>query len=219
MEIEYLIRRADGALRWMRCVSRVVCNSDGLPSRILGVTLDVTEQKLREFDLVRDASRDSLTGLGNRRAFETYLAGAVAHAERSGRTLSLLLLDLDRFKPVNDRFGHAVGDQVLVEAAARIKSAIRPYDMAARLGGDEFVVVAQDADPAGALALATRIRDLFSAQFPTEIGRVPVGVSIGIAQHRCGGTTDHLLREADANLYAMKRTRGPAGGKHDNRAA
>lgn len=213
MEIEYRIRRTDGEVRWMRCVSRAVCDPDGTPSRILGVTLDVTGQKLREFDLMRDASRDSLTGLGNRRAFESYLSSAFAHADRTGHALTLMLLDLDRFKPVNDRFGHAVGDQVLVEAAARIKSAIRPYDMAARLGGDEFVVVAQDLDSEDAIAMATRIRDLFSAQFPTEIGRVPVGVSVGIAQHEKGGTIDQILREADANLYVMKRSRGPRGMK------
>lgn len=202
---EYRIRQASGAVRWMRCSSRLMRDESGAPLRILGVTLDITDQKLRELDLIRDASRDSLTGLANRRACDEHLERAVAKASRNEERIAVLALDLDGFKPVNDCFGHAIGDQVLVEAARRIRRALRPYDLASRIGGDEFVILAEGLDAPEAHAVMDRIQAEFVPAFDTEAGPIAVGVSIGMAHYGAGATAASILREADANLYEAKR--------------
>lgn len=204
---EYRIRRGDGTLRWMRCHMRLLRDDSGRPLRVLGVTLDITEQKCRELDLMREAARDSLTGLANRRGFDAHLSRVVAKAERTGQHVSLIVLDLDRFKPVNDRYGHAIGDQVLIEISKRIQFVLRPYDMAARLGGDEFVLVIEGLDERRTAAIAGRIGHAFETPFETEAGPISVGVSLGVATHHRGASPGALLREADSNLYAMKRER------------
>lgn len=151
----------------------------------------------------RAAATDPLTGLPNRRSFDEQLAGALARAERSGRPLTLLALDLDGFKGVNDRHGHAAGDRLLVEVGAAWSEALRGGDLLARSGGDEFVILLPDADDATARRVAGRLR----ACTPP-----PVGVSIGVAVAGPGESAEELLRRADAELYRQKdeRPRAPA---------
>ncbi len=159
--------------------------------------------------LVHRATHDALTGLANRWLLEEKLRDAVARAERRGRAGGLVLVDLDGFKAVNDRFGHDLGDLVLETVAARLRRGLRRSDTVARLGGDEFAVVVEEVDTADRLAVvAAKVRRLVEA--PVEIdGRViRVGASCGTAlfpDH--GRELGELVRRADAGLYAEKRRR------------
>lgn len=153
------------------------------------------------------AEQDALTGLANRYDFERVLALAVARGQRDGSRMAVLLLDVDNFKTVNDTFGHAVGDQLLVEVARRLRSVVRDSDMLARLGGDEFVILAQDMErDEQATLLAKRIVACFAE--PMVFGEVQwtVTTSIGIAVF--GDYTDNpsdLMRCADIAMYRAKQ--------------
>lgn len=154
------------------------------------------------------ASHDPLTGLPNRRLFDHRLAAALARPRAGRRDLALLYLDLDGFKPVNDRFGHEAGDELLREAARRLRALTRAGDVPARVGGDEFVVLqAGGAQPAGAARLAEALLDALRRPIRLGAAEARVGASIGVAL----ATPDvdsprELIRRADAALYAAKRT-------------
>lgn len=160
-----------------------------------------------DWDRLRaEAVRDALTGLPNRRALEEALARALAAAAREGAPLAALVLDLDRFKDVNDRHGHAAGDAVLRVAAARARGALRGADLLARIGGEELAAVLPGADLAAALEAAERIRAAVAAG-PVEFAgaAIPVTVSIGAAAWAPGEDGAALLARADARLYEAKR--------------
>ncbi|MFI5179975.1 MAG: GGDEF domain-containing protein [Thermoanaerobaculia bacterium] len=153
------------------------------------------------------ATTDPLTGLANRAAFLERARLEIQRAERSGRPLAVVLLDLDRFKSVNDRFGHPAGDRVLTRAASAISQTIRGIDLAARWGGEEFAVLLVEADESTAGAVVERIREAVSALAPPRVP-VPVTVSAGIAVHHGlfeRSQVEGLLRRADAALYAAKK--------------
>jgi diguanylate cyclase (GGDEF)-like protein len=153
------------------------------------------------------ARHDALTGLPNRRAFAEDLLLETTHARNGETAFAILLIDLDRFKPVNDTHGHLVGDQVLCEVARRLCCVIRAGDSVARLGGDEFVVVMRGDDERGAAGqLAERTIETLTQPITVAGATVELGASIGIA--RCptdATTTEFLLRAADLAMYAAKR--------------
>jgi two-component system cell cycle response regulator len=156
----------------------------------------------------RVALVDALTDLGNRRALENELERAWARLQRGGKSLALLVIDIDRFKQVNDVHGHAAGDEVLKTIGATLSGAIRKVDQAFRLGGEEFVVLAPEADIMGAIGVAERIRQAV-AQSVTTIQSGPtltVTVSIGlsVAPDAASGTPKGLLEAADRALYDAK---------------
>jgi diguanylate cyclase (GGDEF)-like protein len=157
----------------------------------------------------RTAQTDSLTGLYNRRALTEQLTRAAARARRHDEPLSVLMIDLDRFKQTNDSFGHEAGDQVLCTVADCLREALRADDIYGRWGGDEFLVALPVTDEAGASVSAGRLRDAAAAVDLASIG-LPDGValSIGVA---CGTHTSpiELIREADLALYRAKAARGP----------
>ena len=152
------------------------------------------------------ALRDALTGLANRMALCQHLEHAWLRAERRHEMLALILLDLDGFKPVNDRYGHQAGDQLLAEVARRLQAGARAADLVARLGGDEFVVVCEAMGSAEqAEALAARLLERLAQPFRLSGGEVCIGASIGIGFARPPqGSSDELLRDADAAMYAAK---------------
>ncbi|WP_457795798.1 PleD family two-component system response regulator [Methylocystis sp. S23] len=151
---------------------------------------------------------DALTGLNNRRFLETHLANALDQAAHKGRPLSLMILDIDHFKSVNDTYGHDAGDEVLKTFAQRIKRVLRGADLVCRLGGEEFVVVMPDTPLTIAERVAERVRAAVEGEkFPidTKATRtIPVTTSIGLAERGTDANADALLRRADKALYASK---------------
>jgi diguanylate cyclase (GGDEF)-like protein len=204
-EFDHRVRHPNGDELWLHTRGTAIRDDDGAPIRLHGTVIDKTPAKLAEQraqqqskDLAQLASHDSLTGLANRSLLHDRLGHALA---RRGQTLSVLLLDLDDFKTVNDTSGHAAGDRLLVDVAARLLRTARGGDTVARLGGDEFAVVVEQGD---AWQLAERILDVLAV--PVLIGGrqvVPVA-SIGIAT--ADGTTDVdlLLQQADVAMYEAK---------------
>lgn len=170
-------------------------------------TLRRVEHTLR---LVEEAETDDLTGIGNRRRASRALAQAIARAQRTGEDVAVLLIDLDRFKRVNDTHGHDVGDRVLRAFGAVVASSIRAYDIAARWGGEEFLVVCPATDVDGARALARRLLTVAPDACATLSGVERQTVSIGIATTTAGEAGESgLVRAADEALYLAK-----AGGRN-----
>ena len=169
------------------------------------VVRDVTRQRQLEQDLQRQALHDALTGLPNRALLADRLGHALARAERTGRPVAVLVLDLDGFKVVNDAAGHAVGDLLLVEASARLVASVRPGDTVARSGGDEFVLLCEDTDAAGALEVADRVHAAFARPMELEGHRLYVTGSIGVALSP-PLEAETLLRSADVAMYDAKST-------------
>lgn len=167
--------------------------------------IDSIEDSFRE-RLISAAIRDGLTGVFNRRCFEERLVSECASARRHQRSLSLLLLDVDGFKQVNDQHGHLCGDTVLQGVAGILQSAVRLEDMVFRYGGEEFAVLLRETDLPGALRLAERLRrDVNRASFDAPKGPLQVSVSIGAAVLRAGRSDTDLLALADEALLRAKR--------------
>lgn len=151
------------------------------------------------------ATLDPLTGIANRRFFEERCETVFARMPPCD--LSVVLIDLDKFKYVNDNYGHLVGDDVLKAVVERCRSAVRDSDMVARLAGDEFVVLLPVTEPGEAIRVATRIRDaVASAPLATRKGPVPVTVSVGVANRRAAdGSITDLIERADKAMYRSKQ--------------
>jgi diguanylate cyclase (GGDEF)-like protein len=176
--------------------------SDG--GQVLTFT-DITARTAAEEMLGAAASHDQLTGLTNRHGFNATREAILAMARRDNTELAVLGLDLDRFKAVNDTFGHAAGDQLLVLVAHRIREVVRATDVAARLGGDEFAILLPNTNLAAAEGVARRLLDAIRLPCPIGGQIVRIGVSIGIAVYPADGdTADELLRNADAALFKAK---------------
>jgi diguanylate cyclase (GGDEF)-like protein/PAS domain S-box-containing protein len=170
---------------------------------------DVTERRRAEEQLAHLASHDALTGLPNRVRFRERLEAALARCAAGGRAVALLCVDLDHFKAVNDTLGHAAGDALLCQVAARLRGCVREGDLVARLGGDEFAVLQEEVRrPADAAALARRIVRTLSMPYDLEGRPALVGASVGIAlalaAPAAGRQAEDLLREADVALYRAK---------------
>jgi diguanylate cyclase (GGDEF)-like protein len=172
------------------------------------------ENAVNRARLIRSGLTDFLTGWHNRRYLNVRLKEELARAQRQGAGLTCLLIDLDRFKQINDKHGHLVGDMALREAAHRVDAQIRGADAAARFGGDEFVVLAPGVTPAQAAALAERIR-LAVSDSPLELSahvKLNMTVSIGVAgivltrtENDLKSAAERLLADADAALYRAKQ--------------
>ena len=164
-----------------------------------------------EQQLADRALRDPLTGLPNRAVFLDRLDLALARAGRMGLSVAVLACDLDRFRSVNESFGHSAGDRLLAAVAGRLESGLRPGDTVARMGGDEFAVLGEDLDGAGEAAeIARRVQETFASPFPLDRNDVWVTASTGVALAVGGGDPDILLREANA---AQERARGRGRGR------
>ncbi|MGQ0823545.1 MAG: putative bifunctional diguanylate cyclase/phosphodiesterase [Actinomycetota bacterium] len=160
-------------------------------------------------ELAHRAAHDELTGLANRPLLADRLQHALNRAQRGGGTVSVLTVDLDRFKAVNDTWGHAAGDAVLLEVAARLNALVQPGDTVARVGGDEFVVVCEELENVeDAIAIAERIVEAFGEAILASQHVVTVSVCIGVAVHRGDGSTstpESLLRDAEAAMFLAKQ--------------
>jgi diguanylate cyclase (GGDEF)-like protein len=151
------------------------------------------------------AQHDPLTGLPNRALFRELAARYVELCQRDGKALSVLFIDLDGFKRINDQFGHETGDQLLCAVAVRLKNAVRGSDVAARLGGDEFGMLLMDAQAGPATAIAAKLVDSLSAPYDVQSRRLEVSASIGVAAYpQAGVTADDLIKGADEAMYKVK---------------
>ncbi len=167
---------------------------------------DITERKRTEHQLRHQAFHDPLTGLPNRAFFMDTLSRVLARARRSGEVAAVLFLDLDRFKIINDSLGHEAGDQLLIEASRRLKSCLRPGDLAARFGGDEFTVLLEGVEHiSDATIVAERIAEVLSTPFDLGGHEVYTTTSVGIVLSTLGGDlAEDLLRDADVAMYRAK---------------
>lgn len=181
---------------------------------VLRTYIDITERKRNEERIRHMARHDGLTTLVNREVFLEYLAGAVDNADRVRQGFAVHFIDLDRFKPINDCHGHAIGDKVLSMVAERMRGVARELDIVARMGGDEFALLQFNvAGTHEAVALARRLLDALRKPMALEGQVLAVGASIGIALCQCPGMqADTLLRQADAAMYRAKSDN--QGGVH-----
>lgn len=160
---------------------------------------------LRKFE--RNATTDALTGLSNRHSMQETFPREVSRCQQNEQPVSLIMIDVDRFKSFNDMFGHVAGDRALSAVAQILKKQFRPRDLLVRFGGDEFAVLLPGIGKSEAMSIAQRVRDAVSGstvESTDSLIQVPVKVSMGIAELEKGGTFDKLLRAADAALYRAK---------------
>lgn len=200
-EIEYY--RKDGSTMTGELQVTPLMDADGQVFELLGVTRDISDRKRYEAELTRRAVTDPVTGLWNRRQSTEMLASDLMQAERHGRPMTLLMLDVDHFKTINDTHGHQTGDRVLIEIARRMSGNIRGTDVACRWGGDEFVILLRFCGLTDGIATAEKLR--------RRIGEVPfdgagtVTLSIGVSELLPEDDINTWIGRADSALYEAKR--------------
>ena len=207
---EYRFHRSDGSYAEVQDRGFIIRDGQGRAVRMVGAMLDITERKLAEARIEALAYHDPLTGLPNRALLLDRLTQTLARAEREQRPSAVLLLDLDRFKAINDSLGHAVGDELLRQGAERLRTAIRKEDTVARIGGDEFVILIAEigyAENAG--GIASKVLAALRVPFVIEEHELSVSASCGIAISPADGTeAPVLLQRADTALYQCKADGG-----------
>jgi diguanylate cyclase (GGDEF)-like protein/PAS domain S-box-containing protein len=209
------MRKKDGALVWIEFTARVIRDpATGEADEAVVTMRDISERKALEEKLSAQALTDSLTELANRRAFDEALNREWMRTLREGSQISLLILDLDHFKELNDQFGHQVGDDCLRAVAAAVLGVVRTSDIAARYGGEEIAVILPSTDTPGAVAVAEKVRSAIEALQITHGGNpegggwVTASIGVATALSRQGGTMrmpESLLLAADSALYKAKR--------------
>lgn len=203
--VELRTFRKDGEPFWSELAVAPVRDADDQVSHVIGVLTDITERKQWEAQLEYQATHDALTALPNRLLLADRVQQAILSARREESCVALMLLDLDRFKLVNDSLGHDVGDTLLKDIAARLTSRIREGDTVARLGGDEFVVVANVHDEHGAASLAQTLIQAIAEAVLIDGQSIYPSCSLGVAMFpRDGEDLVTLLRNADAAMYRAK---------------
>jgi diguanylate cyclase (GGDEF)-like protein/PAS domain S-box-containing protein len=206
-EVEKRYRRAAGGDVWVLLSVSLVRAPDGTPRHFIAQAQDISDRRRLERELRDQASRDPLTDVLNRRAFLAELAHQLQGRRRSAADAALLVVDVDRFKEVNDRLGHAAGDEVLRVLARRLRVRLRRADVVGRLGGDEFAVLLADADRDRAQTVARSLARLLSEP-PVDVGGAVVApaLSVGVVALRRGErrTPGEVLDVADRAMYAVK---------------
>jgi diguanylate cyclase (GGDEF)-like protein len=206
---EHRVRAGDGSYKWTLCRALAVPGEGAPATRIVGSLTDVTERHELEERLRHQALYDSLTGLPNRVLLMDRLSQAVANAKRrSGYWFTVLWLDLDNFKNLNDSLGHQFGDKLLVQVAGRIGAQLRETDTAARFGGDEFVLLLLDLPDAAALqGVVARLLEALRLPYQLDDHAVVVTGSLGVATSTSGyDCAEDVLRDADIAMYQAKST-------------
>jgi diguanylate cyclase (GGDEF)-like protein/PAS domain S-box-containing protein len=208
------MRKRDGGFLWMEMNARLVRDPEtGEPSEMVVVMRDITERKLLLEELSNLAFFDGLTGLANRRGFDQALQRQWERTRRDNAAISLLLLDIDHFKRLNDQYGHPTGDDCLRAVAAAVRGAIRSIDIAARYGGEEIAVILYPMEAPGACSTAERLRATIEAlhlphrESPQEGGWLTASIGVATAAVHPGGIVGmpaSLLLAADNALYKAK---------------
>lgn len=205
-EIVHRLLMRDGRIKWVHERCQTSFDAQGAPIRSVGTIQDISEQQETQQRIEHMAHFDTLTGLPNRALFYDRLRQALVLAKRHVVGLTLLYMDLDGFKKVNDTLGHHAGDMVLKIAAERMSACVRESDTVSRLGGDEFTIILNDAHKQeDVAAIAQKIIDAISAPFDIDGNHAHIGISIGIARYsEDAGNEDELVRQADHAMYMAK---------------
>jgi diguanylate cyclase (GGDEF)-like protein/PAS domain S-box-containing protein len=200
------------------CAISVSTDETGEPTGLLCVLRDVTKYKQREAELQDQTLHDPLTGLPNRVLLHDRLAHAIDSARRSASPVSVLYIDLDHFKAVNDSFGHDFADILLQKTARRMQQTMRASDTLGRLGGDEFAAVLPQTDAPGATVMVAKLKDELGTSFEIVGHTINIGASIGIAVYPVHGQdAATVLRRADIAMYANKRSGREHGVRDSHR--
>jgi diguanylate cyclase (GGDEF)-like protein/PAS domain S-box-containing protein len=200
-------KRKDGSDYWERVLISPLRDQQGNICNYISIREDISAHKIYEQQLQHQATHDALTGLVNRSLLEDRITQAIHQAQRNNKTVALLLLDLDRFKNVNDTLGHSCGDELLREAASRLTHTVRETDTVARLGGDEFIILLADISSSDMVALiAEKIRVCLNTPFKLTGHQISISASIGISLYpQDGNDSDSLIRFADIAMYQAKK--------------
>ena len=206
-KLEYRMLHKDGSVRWILDQAKVMQRDRrGRAIRMCGTHTDITQRKLLEEELLRQAHADYLTGVYNRRFFMASAEQALARSRRYGHPLSLLMLDADHFKQINDQHGHQAGDEALQQLARACQRQLRQADILGRIGGEEFAILLPDTELPPACAVAERVRqavaDLRLAGRQQTFG---LTLSIGVGSYQPGDELNTLLNRADVALYQAKQ--------------
>ncbi|MEA2499004.1 MAG: hypothetical protein QOH26_1409 [Actinomycetota bacterium] len=204
LEYECRLIRGDGVCRVIHTLGEVSVDTNGVFVRMVGTCQDITERKALEQEVEYQAFHDALTGLANRALFLNRIDHALALRDRIGTDVSILFMDLDGFKAVNDSLGHAAGDDLLREVARRLNESLRPSDTVARIGGDEFAVLLEGSNVEGARRAVKRVQSAIEEPLTLSERDLIVRSSIGIAAAEGSVTAEELLRDADIAMYAAK---------------
>jgi diguanylate cyclase (GGDEF)-like protein/PAS domain S-box-containing protein len=207
-ELDHKLRCADGQYRWFMTRGMLIRNPlTHKPARVIGVTADIQERKEREESYSHRATHDALTSLPNRILFDDHLKNSVEFAKRNGSHVAVIMMDLDKFKPVNDTYGHAAGDALLVAVAARLQQNIRESDIAARFGGDEFAMALAFGKNEWQGVTKVLSRTMLALKKPVfyENHELRISASMGISIcPEDGDKPKQLMQFADEALYFAK---------------
>jgi diguanylate cyclase (GGDEF)-like protein/PAS domain S-box-containing protein len=200
----------DGHEAWVLTSKMPLKNRQGRIVGTMGISRDITDRKRAELRIHYMALHDALTGLPNRSLLEDLLTQAIALACRNKKHVAVMMLDLDRFKYVNDSFGHHVGDQLLEEVSLRLRSALRESDIVARLGGDEFIICLPAIESlSDAELVSKKLIEKLVEPLQIEDHCIKIGASIGICEYPTHGENSHqLLQAADVAMYEAKKKGG-----------
>ncbi|RFA26780.1 hypothetical protein CAI21_15955 [Alkalilimnicola ehrlichii] len=208
-ELEYRIRHRDGAYRWIALRGLgIIDETTGSVIRVTGTAVDVTERKRHEQRIRHESQRDKLTGLLNRVLLDEFAGPLLATARRNGGRIAVLFVDMDRFKPINDTYGHDAGDAVLKEVAQRLSDSVRRGDLVGRIGGDEFVVVLSQVQTDEDIAkVAQHCVDNLALPYRFGAHELYTSSSVGISVYpRDGQDIDALITCADRAMYIAKKS-------------
>lgn len=205
--IELRMRCKNGDYKWFLYRGQAVWDEENRPIRMVGTQSDITERKEMEKRLVHIAHHDPLTGLPNRSLFLDRLNQTIARAQRFNNMVGVMFLDLDGFKPVNDTYGHKVGDLLLQQVASRLLHTVRKLDSVARMGGDEFLVILADLkDEEAASSIADRVIEELNKKYVIRRNEIRISASIGIALYpNDTQNAENLVKFADTAMYHAKQ--------------
>ncbi|MDD2838639.1 MAG: EAL domain-containing protein [Sulfuricurvum sp.] len=204
--LEFEITGIKGTHRWLEINAVPMHDEEGNVTMLLGIIRDVTQRKESERQIHYLANFDGLTGLPNRTQLDLRIKDLISLAKRNNREITVMFLDLDHFKDINDSLGHSIGDALLVQAAHRLQSILREEDTLARLGGDEFMILLPNIGMSGASQVGLKLLEAFSKPFHIETHELSIGSSIGIALYPNDGKDfETLYKNADTAMYKAKQ--------------